>query len=133
MEVSSCLCHFTPGERIAVTHSTEGWVHPRVGLYALEKRDTPEDTDFLGYGTVLYSEWLPASGSSRRIVGCWALKMKVEMWGTAHAVTWHYISEDPICSSSSSSTTLRTTNGIERSLLVLRLLRGLSHFWNQGL
>jgi len=53
-EVSSCVCHFTPGERIAVTHRTAGWVEPRFDPDVLEKGNTLEDSDILVCDTVSF-------------------------------------------------------------------------------
>jgi len=75
VEVSSCICCFTPRERIDVTHRTAGWAEPRFGLEVSEKRNTLEDSDLMGCDTVV-GEWLPTLGSSRRILGCLTLKMK---------------------------------------------------------
>jgi hypothetical protein len=52
MEVSSCICYFTPGERIAVTHRTAGWVEPRFGPDVLEEGITTEDSDLMGCDTM---------------------------------------------------------------------------------
>ena len=88
MEVSSCICCFTAGERIVVTHRTDSGlggaqIWPRCfreGKYPWRFRSS------LSFG-----EWLPTSGSSRRIVGCFTLKMKAsqsfEILGTACTVT----------------------------------------------
>jgi hypothetical protein len=36
---ASCTCHFTPGKRTLSAHWIGGWVGPRAGLDAVEKRN----------------------------------------------------------------------------------------------
>ena len=96
---------------------------PRVGP-DVEKGNIHEDSGLLGCDTVSFSQWLPTSGSSRRILACLTLKIKApqsfEVLGTACTVTWRYIPEDVICS------TTQNLKWGRKTLLVLRLLHGLS-------